>query len=263
MILKISVENYKSFDKREELSMISSSKIQTNKNHRIKIKQVNVLKNAVVYGANASGKTNLVDVLRFIKETLSGGLPINSVNSFCRKNEENKERESIFEIQFTVGDSFYAYGFSAVLSRRTITEEWLYELMQDGSAHNLFIRTGDAVPALGEGVTPTTSERNRFSVYAEDFAGHDTQLFLEEMSRSKKYDNKSKLLFFPLVYHWIMQNIIVLNPNTALSSTDLYYNEASLEKISCLIQTFDTGISKSAQKKYQLMNLAKCFLKKF
>lgn len=71
MILKISVENYKSFDKREELSMISSSKIQTNKNHRIKIKQVNVLKNAVVYGANASGKTNLVDVLRFIKETLS------------------------------------------------------------------------------------------------------------------------------------------------------------------------------------------------
>ena len=90
MILKISVENYKSFDKREELSMISSSKIQTNKNHRIKIKQVNVLKNAVVYGANASGKTNLVDVLRFVKETLSGGLPINSVNSFCRKNEENK-----------------------------------------------------------------------------------------------------------------------------------------------------------------------------
>ena len=201
MILKISVENYKSFDKREELSMISSSKIQTNKNHRIKIKQVNVLKNAVVYGANASGKTNLVDVLRFIKETLSRGLPINSVNSFCRKNEENKERESIFEIQFTVEDRFYAYGFSAVLSRRTITEEWLYELMQDGSAHNLFIRTGDAAPALGEGVTPTTSERNRFSVYAEDFAGHDTQLFLEEMSRGKKYDSKSKLFFFPLVYH--------------------------------------------------------------
>lgn len=93
MILKISVENYKSFDKREELSMISSSKIQTNKNHRIKIKQVNVLKNAVVYGANASGKTNLVDVLRFIKETLSRGLPINSVNSFCRKTRKTKSEK--------------------------------------------------------------------------------------------------------------------------------------------------------------------------
>lgn len=59
MLLKISVENYKSFDRREELSMISSSKIQTNKNHRLKIKQVNVLKNAVIYGANASGNYSL------------------------------------------------------------------------------------------------------------------------------------------------------------------------------------------------------------
>ena len=57
MLIKISVENFKSFDKREELSMISSSKVQVNKNHRVKIKQTNLLKNAVVYGANASGKS--------------------------------------------------------------------------------------------------------------------------------------------------------------------------------------------------------------
>lgn len=257
MILKISVENYKSFDNREELSMISSSKIQTNKSHRLKIKQVNVLKNAVVYGANASGKSNLVDVLRFMKETLSEGLPVNSANYFCRNRAGNKERESVFEIQFTVDDKFYAYGFSAVLSQRMITEEWLYELMQDGSAHNLFLRTGTAAPILGEGVTPTTAEKNRFTVYAEDFAGHDTHLFLEEMSRSKKYDAKSKLLFFPVVYRWIMQNIIILNPNTALSSTDLYYNEASLENISRLIQTFDTGISKISTKIITIDELSK------
>ena len=56
MLIKISVENFKSFDKKEELSMLSSSKIQTNKSHRLKIKQTTLLKNAVVYGANASGK---------------------------------------------------------------------------------------------------------------------------------------------------------------------------------------------------------------
>lgn len=257
MILKVSVENYKSFDEREELSMISSSKIQINKDHRIKIKQVNILKNAVVYGANASGKTNLVDVLRFIKETLSGGLPVDSVNSFCRKKAENKEKESVFEIQFTVGDSFYAYGFSVVLSNRTITEEWLYELMQNGSARNLFIRKGDAAPALGDGVVPTAAEKNRFLVYAEDFVGHNAQLFLEDMNRGKRFDSKSKLKFFPDVYRWIMQNIIVLYPNTALSSTDLYYNEASLDSISRLIQTFDTGISKISTKRITVDELGK------
>lgn len=237
--------------------MISSSKIQTNKNHRLKIKQVKILKNAVVYGANASGKSNLVDVLRFIKETLSGGLPINSANSFCRNKPENKERESVFELQFTLGDSFYAYGFSAVLSQRRITEEWLYELMQDGSAHNLFIRSEDGAPSLGDGVSPSAAERNRFSVYAEDFAGHKSMLFLEEMSHGKKYDSKSKLLFFPLVYQWIMQNIIVLTPNTTLSGTNLYYNEASLESISHLIQTFDTGISKISKKIISVDELSK------
>jgi hypothetical protein len=59
MLINISIENFKSFDKKEELSMISSSKIQENKSHRIKIKQTILLKNAVVYGANASGKSNL------------------------------------------------------------------------------------------------------------------------------------------------------------------------------------------------------------
>ena len=65
MLVKVSVENFKSFDKREELSMVSSSKMQGNKEHKIKIKQINLLKNAVVYGANASGKSNLFRVFDF------------------------------------------------------------------------------------------------------------------------------------------------------------------------------------------------------
>lgn len=244
MLLKISVENFKSFDKREELSMISSSKVQVNKNHRVKIKQTNLLKNAVVYGANASGKSNLVAAFAFIKEVLMEGLPMGSVNDFCRNAEENKTRESVFELQFTVGDTFYAYGFSAILSRRQITEEWLYELMQGGGARQLFIREGNKAPSLGDGVNLTSSaEKNRFEVYADDFAGHDTQLFLAEMNRGKKYDANSRLIFFPMVFKWIMNNIIVINPNMGISNTGAYYNEESLENISRLIQTFDTGIT--------------------
>lgn len=94
MLLRVSVENYKSFDKKEELSLLSSSKIQTNKSHRVKIKQTNILKNAVVYGANASGKSNLVKVIAFIKNVLIEGLPVNSANDFCRNSLENQNRES-------------------------------------------------------------------------------------------------------------------------------------------------------------------------
>lgn len=243
MLVKVSVENFKSFDKREELSMVSSSKMQGNKEHKIKIKQISLLKNAVVYGANASGKSNLCSVFDFIKATINDGIPVNASNDFCRNSMENKSRESVLELQFTVGDKFYAYGFSVLLSERRITEEWLYELLQDGTANNLFLRKGGNSPTLGDRVKLTKSEKNRFSVYAEDFAGHDGQLFLSEMNRGKKYEKTSKLLFFRDVYHWINDNIIILNPNMGISNTDAYYNQESLEKISQLIQTFDTGVS--------------------
>ena len=83
MLVKVSVENFKSFDQKEELSMISSSKMQGNKSHRVKIKQTQLLKNAIVYGANASGKSNLVVAFAFIKAALMEGLPVGSANDFC------------------------------------------------------------------------------------------------------------------------------------------------------------------------------------
>lgn len=257
MLVKVSVENFKSFDKCEELSMVSSSKMQGNKDHKIKIKQINLLKNAVVYGANASGKSNLFRVFDFMKATINDGLPVNSVNDFCRNSMENKRRESVFELQFTVGDKFYAYGFSAVLSERRITEEWLYELLQDGSANNLFIREGANTPTLGEKVKITKAEENRFSVYAEDFAGQDGQLFLSEMNRGKKYEETSKLIFFRDVFNWLNNNIIILNPNMGISNTDAYYNQESLERISQLIQTFDTGVSQISTRVISMDELSK------
>ncbi len=257
MLVKISIENFKSFDKKEELSMISSSKMQGNKDHRVKIKQTNLLKNAVIYGANASGKSNLVTAFAFIKAVVMEGLPVNSINDFCRNKELNKMRESIFELQFTAGNTFYAYGFSAILSQRKITEEWLYELMQDGGAHQLFIRSGSEAPVLGEGVTLSSSEKSRFNVYSEDFAGHDTQLFLTEMNRGKKYINNSKMLFFPKVFRWIMNNIIIINPNIGISNKDAYYTDESLENISKLIQTFDTGITDIKTKQVTIEEMGK------
>lgn len=257
MLIKISVENFKSFDQKEELSMISSSKMQGNKSHRMKIKQTQLLKNAVVYGANASGKSNLVAAFAFIKTVLMEGLPVGSVNDFCRNKEANKIRESIFELQFTIGDTFYAYGFSAILSQRKITEEWLYELMQDGGAHQLYIREGSNAPVLGEAVKLSTSEKSRFTVYSEDFAGHDTQLFLTEMNRGKKYDKNSKLLFFSEVFGWIMGNIIVINPNIGISNTEAYYHDESLDNISKLIQTFDTGVTDIKTKQITIDEMSK------
>ena len=243
MLIKVSVSNFRSFDNLAELSMLSSSKIRSHTDHRTKIKQTPILRNSVIYGANAAGKSNLVVLFDFFKWTVQNGLPLEATNMFCRSTQENADKKSEFEVQFTCGDKFYAYGFSANLRDREILEEWLYELKQNGGAKVLFERTHSAPPVLGSSIKPTESEMNRFRVYAEDFEGHSDLLFLTEMNRNKRYERDSKIMFFQEAYRWIVENIIVLSPNSKLVNFEQYYDSSSLEKINELLKSFDTGIS--------------------
>ena len=252
MILRLSVDNFKSFESKTEISFISSSKIRGNSDHKEKIKQTSLLKYAVVYGANASGKSNLVDAFSLIRSSVQSGIPVEASNDFCRNTENNKEIPSSFEIQFTIDNKFYVYGFRVILNKRKVVEEWLYELFQNGELKVLFERDGEKAPTLGARVSASEVERNRFNVYAEDFAGHDTSLFITEMNRNKNYSSKSKLIFFKKVFDWITHNMIILNPNTAISNSAQYYDEKSLKKINQLIKTFDTGITSIAVRKISL-----------
>lgn len=256
MLIKISVENFKSFDDREELSMLSSSKIRAMATHRMQIKQTKILKNAAIYGANASGKSNLVHAFAFIKSTLANGVPLACINDFCRNKAVNKNRESVFELQFTVGNTFYAYGFSVVLSERRITNEWLFELLQDGNAKELFSRRDNELK-IGENVKLSDEEKARFNIYSADFVGQNDRLFLSEMNRAKKYDENSKLKFFSESFSWIMNNIFLINPNISLANTESYYHDESLENIAKLIRNFDTGITDIKTKKISIDEMGK------
>lgn len=242
MLIKISVENFRSFDNREELSMISSSKIRSMPKHKMKIKQTNILKNAAIYGANASGKSNLVQAFGFIKTSLINGVPLIGVNDFCKNRTENKNKESVFELQFTVGKTFYAYGFSVILNERKITNEWLFELMQNGSAKELFTRP-EGIPKIGETIKLSDEEKARFNIYSNDFADQNDKLFLSEMNRGKKYNENSKLKFFNEAYSWIINNIILIDPDISFTNTDSFYNDETLDNVTNLIKDFDTGIT--------------------
>ena len=258
MITKISVENFKSFDQTVEMSMVSSSKIRTKIDHRVQIgSKLRLLKHAIVYGANASGKSNLVDFFRFFKTVLDNGLPLWSTKSFCRTKEENEHRNSVFEIQMEIGGKFYAYGFSAILSSRTITGEWMYELYQNGSARCIYEREQLAAPELDPAVKLTSEEQKRFETYAADFADNSVDLFLTEMNRGKKYADGSRLQIFQKVYSWLKNNIVIITPDSGLTDFQYYYEDDSLSLINDLIATFDTGISNVRIEEIDINELSK------
>jgi len=250
MLINVSTKNFKSFNNLQRLSMISSSKIQDHKDHIKEFKDIKLLKNAVIYGANASGKSNLVEIFRFMQWSLKHGLPLESKRFFSRTKKENQKKNSEFEIQFSIKDKIYAYGFSALLFDNQITGEWLYELRPHGENKLLFEYEHGKTPILGKTIKIPKQTKNRFTIYAEDFIEQDSnRLFLSIMNKGKDISKLTGLEFFSVVYNWLCNHIIVISPNTLLNDFEYYYQEDSLQHVNELLNEFDTGISEISIKK--------------
>ena len=243
MLIKAVVDNFLSFNKETELTMIPSNKTRKIPEHKITVKSTSVLKYAVIYGANASGKSNLIEVFRFIKYCVEKAVPAEATDKFCKVSECNSNRASLFELQFTIDEKFYAYGFSLMLNTRTTESEWLYELYQNGAQKTLFERKKGEKPVIGAEVSLTKSDKAKIMTYLEDYDENSSSLFLTVMNRGKKYAADSKITFFKEIYQWISKNLIVVIPDTSLRSFEYYYDNASLNLINDLIKTFDTGIT--------------------
>ena len=244
MLIKAIVENFKSFKNRTELSMITSNKIRGNISHKKNINNINLLKNAVIYGANASGKSNLIEFFRFFKYCVSKELPLSSTDLFCKLDKENENRNSRFQLEFVIDNKFYDYGFEVLLKEREIKAEWLYELKVGGEAVCIYEVEDGKIPTLL--MKNVDSDSNiKFKTYAEDYAGTKTSLFLTELNRNKKYSDKSKLLILKKVYEWITRNIIVFSPDSLITDFEYFYNEKSLRAVNKLMSSFDTGISEA------------------
>lgn len=131
MLIEFSVENYKSYATKQTLSMVAGSDNSHPDNLIIsdRLSSMKLLRSVVIYGANASGKSNLFEALEFmstyvtdsVKEKLEG---TSSGRIRFGLNPEWKEKPTQFEISFIVAGVRYEYGFALV--QRHITEEWLY-----------------------------------------------------------------------------------------------------------------------------------------
>lgn len=242
MITKFIVENFKPFDSSAELNLISSSKIRVKPDHRIAVtKNIKVLKNAVIYGANASGKSNLIDAVSFFVDVVYNGLPIDPSRLYCRNKDGNENKDSIFEIQIEIEGKFYAYGFSAILKKRKITGEWLYQLNLSGNGTCIFERETEKKTVLGKGIDLSVEEKGRFDTYSSDFENNTTALFLSEMNRGKKL-NKG-FVVFEKVYKSITDGIVIITPHSKFLNFQQFHNMDSLPDITNLIKSFDTGVS--------------------
>lgn len=141
MILEFSIKNFLSYKEKVTFSMLADSKNGLDDNY-IVLKDKRILKTSAIYGANASGKTNLFKILNTIILMLknSNSIDINSklpIIPFKLDSKSVKE-PSEFEIKFIVDEVRYVYGFIGTINQ--IYEEYLY-YYPNGRETKIFDRT--------------------------------------------------------------------------------------------------------------------------
>lgn len=151
MLLQFSVTNYRTFKDKATLSLIASNYDKdTREDDNIYLDEsfgLRILKSAVIYGANASGKSKLIDALAFFryfvinssKESQMGESI--GVQPFLL-NDETATEPSEFEVVFNYNKVLYRYGFEA--NKEKIVSEWLYH-KQKNKEVELFYREEDSI----------------------------------------------------------------------------------------------------------------------
>lgn len=126
MILEFRVKNFLSFSDEQVLSFEASDNNYLEDYHCIDIKPgVRILKTAMIYGANASGKTNLLKALDFLHKAVLYPRRKREKTGFTpfKFNEKLAKQPGRFEISFFIEETKYVY--SLITDDKTIYEEKL------------------------------------------------------------------------------------------------------------------------------------------
>ena len=142
MLLQFTVNNFKSIKNTTTLSMATSSKDEGN---FFPIKKYKLLQSSIVYGANASGKSNFLKAIVFMRRiVLNKDKVILSTDRLkhypFRLSTETKDSSSSFEMVFFINEIKYRYGFE--IDNTTVYAEWLYA-DENGKESKLFYRDID------------------------------------------------------------------------------------------------------------------------
>lgn len=244
MLIRFNVENFLSFHSNQEFSMISGE--GKNKcDHVYENDNIKLLKFAAIYGANASGKSNLIEALEFMKETVSDGFPEGHTKKYCKNNPDNKNRTSFFELELKLGERYFAYGFEAILNNSSFVEEWLVEICPDNTERPIFMRnTADGTYQV-EDYFKDTLHLTKLKIYAEDIKQDDSILFLNLMNRNKDslYEQESELMILHKVYIWFRDKLDINYPDRPISDYSYFATNENAEEISHMISAFGTGIT--------------------
>ena len=219
MLLRFICNNFLSFKDDFDFKMgTNENKTKNNLGshiYRYNQKYIKILKGSIIYGPNASGKSNFLKAIEYSKNFILFGK--NYLKA--QQNKFSNTDETKFEYFFLIENVIYNYGFvlDSKQAKATVVEEWLVQksalsdkIKNEENDKVIFEREGQRFTNENFDFTNTSTDFIKFSKQTCS----ETELFLKKLS-----DNKLK--FATDIIDWFRKIVVVHNSEGISTSKQL------------------------------------------
>jgi hypothetical protein len=258
MLLNFAVTNYRSIKERQVFSMLAVDGLP-HKESLIHGKDgISILPVALLFGANASGKSNILRAFGTMRQMVLNSVRLNPDDTLDEYepfllDEESRNNNTEFEAEFTIRgeggiEQLYRYGFA--FSESLITEEWLYR-HEKSNEIELFYRDRNKVQVNemtfpeGKGKEDTLNSNRLFLSLIAQLNGTQSKEIISWFD-SEKFVTASQIEEYRIVTSSLLKykkNLIVLDDIvefidmalTFLSNIDMGITKLSIKEESAAL----------------------------
>lgn len=185
MLIEFTVGNYLSFKDKKTLSMEAAS-IKEYPDNTFEVGSYKLIKTAAIYGANSSGKSNLIKAMLKMKSIISNSAKQSSTDKIdvtpFLLNTDTEGKPSFFEILFLdiEENTRYRYGFE--VTQDIVHAEWLFSC-KGKKEEMLFVRELQNIDIgelfeEGKDLVSRTRENGLFLAVTDQFNGQSSKKIL-------------------------------------------------------------------------------------
>jgi len=169
MIIEFTVGNFLSFNEKRTLNFEARGGVSELKDNFFTVEKQNLLRSIVIYGANSSGKSNLIKAFDRMRECIFQSIKLNFSDELYYSpfllSTENRNQPTFFEIIFIKDSKRFRYGFE--YNQTKIVNEWLFVGKNTKTEKHLFIRTPEGIGISdcfkeGKGLEGKTNDNRLF-----------------------------------------------------------------------------------------------------
>lgn len=157
MILRFAVKNFRSLRDEQELSLIGTETLKDHASTLIKCDGIpaGVLRCAAIFGANASGKTNVLKAIDFmvdcIRDSQNKWPPEGAIPRTPFLLDESRDQPSSFRLDFILDNTRFEYGFT--IDSTSVLEEYLDAWVPGGRKTKWYDRKANQKMDFGKKLT--------------------------------------------------------------------------------------------------------------